>query len=43
MKSGFAIALCLLLAAAAVRADDFYKNKQIRLIAGFPAEEPPCL
>jgi len=37
----FVIALCLLLAtsfgASGASADDFYKNKQIRLIVGFPA------
>src|SRR3984957_155487 len=37
MKSRFAIAFCLLIAAAAAHADDFYKGKEIRLIAGFPA------
>lgn len=31
-----AIALALLLAAAGAHAEDFYKNKQLRLIAGFP-------
>jgi tripartite-type tricarboxylate transporter receptor subunit TctC len=36
MKVKIAIALCLLLAAPAVHAEDFYKNKQIRVIAGFP-------
>src|ERR1700734_2154926 len=39
MKVKSAIALCLLIAAAAAAAhpDDFYKGKQIRLVAGFPA------
>jgi tripartite-type tricarboxylate transporter receptor subunit TctC len=37
MKSRFAIAFCLLIAAAAAHADDFYKGKEIRLVAGFPA------
>jgi tripartite-type tricarboxylate transporter receptor subunit TctC len=37
MKLNIAIAFCLLFAARAVHAEDFYKNKQIRLIAGFPA------
>jgi tripartite-type tricarboxylate transporter receptor subunit TctC len=37
MKAAAAIALGLLLAASAAHADDFYKNKQLRLIAGFPA------
>jgi tripartite-type tricarboxylate transporter receptor subunit TctC len=37
MKAKAAIALCLLLAASGVHAEDFYKNKQLRLIAGFPA------
>jgi tripartite-type tricarboxylate transporter receptor subunit TctC len=37
MKVKIAIALCLLLAAPPVHAEDFYKNKQIRVIAGFPA------
>jgi tripartite-type tricarboxylate transporter receptor subunit TctC len=36
MKFRLAIAFCLLIAATAVHADDFYKGKQIRLIAGFP-------
>ena len=36
MKFRLAIAFCLLVAATAVHADDFYKDKQIRLIAGFP-------
>jgi hypothetical protein len=35
MKFRLAIAFCLLIAAAAAHADDFYKGKQIRLIAGF--------
>jgi len=41
LAARLAIALCPLLASALapapVRADDFYKNKQIRLIVGFPA------
>jgi tripartite-type tricarboxylate transporter receptor subunit TctC len=37
MKAGLAIALGLLLVAPAAHAEDFYKGKQIRLIAGFPA------
>jgi tripartite-type tricarboxylate transporter receptor subunit TctC len=36
MKFRLAIAFCLLIAATAVHADDFYKGKQMRLIAGFP-------
>src|SRR5271170_3036555 len=36
MKAELATALCLLLVAPAAHAEDFYKNKQIRLIAGFP-------
>jgi tripartite-type tricarboxylate transporter receptor subunit TctC len=32
-----AMALALLLAATGAHAEDFYKNKQLRLIAGFPA------
>jgi tripartite-type tricarboxylate transporter receptor subunit TctC len=37
MKSKFAIALCLLISTAAADADDFYRGKQLRLVAGFPA------
>jgi tripartite-type tricarboxylate transporter receptor subunit TctC len=37
MASKLALALCLLLAAPAAHGDDFYKGKQLRLIAGFPA------
>src|SRR5580658_5307273 len=37
MKVRFAFAFCLLIAATAAHANDFYKGKQIRLIAGFPA------
>ena len=41
MTSKAAIALALLIAASSgiydARAEDFYKNKQLRLIAGFPA------
>src|ERR1700690_2896132 len=41
MTSKAAIAFCLLCAAAfgaaGASAEDFYKNKQLRLIAGFPA------
>jgi tripartite-type tricarboxylate transporter receptor subunit TctC len=37
MKAKLAIAICLLLGAPAAHAEDFYKGKQIRLIAGFPA------
>jgi len=37
MKATLAIALCLLIVAPAAHAEDFYKGKQIRLIAGFPA------
>src|ERR1700733_801716 len=36
MKFRLAILFCLVIAATAVHADDFYKGKQIRLIAGFP-------
>jgi len=37
MKRNAAIALGLWLAAASAHAEDFYKGKQLRLIAGFPA------
>jgi tripartite-type tricarboxylate transporter receptor subunit TctC len=37
MKARLAVALCLLLAGPAAHAEDFYKGKQLRLIAGFPA------
>src|ERR1700683_4515588 len=37
MKYLSAIALGLLLAVSGARAEDFYKSKQLRLIAGFPA------
>ncbi len=37
MTLRLALALGLVLLAAAAQADDFYKGKQIRLIAGFPA------
>jgi tripartite-type tricarboxylate transporter receptor subunit TctC len=37
MLAKLAIALCLLLAGPAAHAEDFYKGKQLRLIAGFPA------
>ena len=41
MTSRVAIALALLIAASSgisgASAEDFYKNKQLRLIAGFPA------
>jgi tripartite-type tricarboxylate transporter receptor subunit TctC len=36
MRRTAAVALGLLLAASAAQAEDFYKNKQLRLIAGFP-------
>jgi tripartite-type tricarboxylate transporter receptor subunit TctC len=36
MKIKSAIAFCLLIAATVAHADDFYKGKQLRLIAGFP-------
>jgi tripartite-type tricarboxylate transporter receptor subunit TctC len=37
MRRAAAIALGLALAASSAHADDFYKGKQLRLIAGFPA------
>jgi tripartite-type tricarboxylate transporter receptor subunit TctC len=37
MRRAAAIALGLALAASGAHADDFYKGKQLRLIAGFPA------
>src|SRR5580692_695932 len=37
MKAAAAIALGLILAASAAHAQDFYKGKQLRLMAGFPA------
>jgi tripartite-type tricarboxylate transporter receptor subunit TctC len=37
MRRAAAIALGLILATAAAHAEDFYKGKQLRLIAGFPA------
>ena len=37
MKTKLAVALCLFLAGPAAHAEDFYKGKEIRLIAGFPA------
>ncbi len=37
MRRAAAIALGLILAASAAHAEDFYKGKQLRLIAGFPA------
>src|ERR1700690_1580174 len=36
MHAKLAVAICLLLGAPAAHAEDFYKGKQIRLIAGFP-------
>jgi tripartite-type tricarboxylate transporter receptor subunit TctC len=36
MLAKLAIAICLLFVAPAAHAEDFYKGKQIRLIAGFP-------
>jgi tripartite-type tricarboxylate transporter receptor subunit TctC len=37
MRRAAAIVLGLLIAASGAHAEDFYKNKQLRLIAGFPA------
>jgi len=37
MHAKLAIAICLLLGAPAAHAEEFYKGKEIRLIAGFPA------
>jgi tripartite-type tricarboxylate transporter receptor subunit TctC len=37
MRRAAAIALGVALAASGAHADDFYKGKQLRLIAGFPA------